>query len=87
MGSTEGSGRGPLSVAGGKGCHMVWDPPFLAACFLWFLSAGRPVGPGGAKGIDGAERDRAARQADNLVTFLCFIFMIQMVEKHSFYGH
>lgn len=40
--------------------HMVWDPSCHAACFLWFLSAGRPVMPSGA--IDRAERDGAARQ-------------------------
>lgn len=52
---------GGLLEGGERGSPMSWDPSCLAACFLWFLAAGRPTMPGcampgGAMGIHTAER-------------------------------
>lgn len=53
-----------VPLGGGReGCHMVYDPSCLAACFLWFFSAGHPLMPGGA--IDGAASSLADIYAES----------------------
>lgn len=68
MGSTEGSGGGGLLVEEERGATWSETPPCLAACFLWFLSAGHPLMPGGA--IDRAERLGAAKLTSPLRVIL-----------------
>lgn len=70
-----------VPLVGERACHLVRDPSCLAACFLWFLSAGHLLVPDG-----GAERPHSGVCLESVRLQSCLMVLKELEEPQRSRG-